>query len=210
LSQPLLIVFAGCNGSGKSTFSSSYVDKGLIPYDFDKKFMEIYYSLVDSELRQEMAQNMSIGDFKNSIKNAFSSKQDFCYETNFDAHPIFWAEEAKKLGYRIELHFYCLSSIELAKKRVGMRVRNQGHFVNNDVIFHKWKEGYKNLNLHYKFFDFVLFIDNSSHIGPPQNIFAFIKDDNNNFQIQKYRETIPNYTMRRCPDIYNLYLELTS
>lgn len=56
MQQPHLIIIAGCNGAGKSTYSPMLVD-GVIPFDYDKKYLEIYQSLADSELREKIAIN---------------------------------------------------------------------------------------------------------------------------------------------------------
>lgn len=114
MSKPYLIIAADCNGAGKSTFSKDYVED-LIPFDFDKRFMEIYSSMNDSELRSDIAKNQTVDEFDSTINNALNNNHNFCYETNFHDHPIYWAQKAKKKGYHIELHFYCLESIEPKK-----------------------------------------------------------------------------------------------
>ena len=42
------------------------------------------------------------------------------------------------------------------------RTINKGHFVSDETIEYKWKEGYKNLNMYFDLFDHILLIDNSS------------------------------------------------
>lgn len=103
MSIPSLIIIAGCNGSGKSIFSKNFV-QNIIPLDFDKRFMEKYDTMDDSELRDVIARNLTRTEFEKAMYDAFSKKEDFCYETNFDANPVYWAEQAKKLGYCLELH----------------------------------------------------------------------------------------------------------
>ena len=75
--MPKLIIIAGCNGAGKSTFSSSLLPEGLTSYDFDRRFLEIYNSLPDSELRYSFSKNRTIKDFELSIENAIQNKFDF-------------------------------------------------------------------------------------------------------------------------------------
>jgi predicted ABC-type ATPase len=202
MSKPNLIVVAGCNGSGKSTFSKTYV-KDLIPFDFDKKFMQKYDTLHDSELRDVIARNLIRNEFETAIYEAFSKNESFCYETNFDANPIHWVEQAKKLGYHIELHFYCLDSLEMAKKRVFYRTHNKGHFVPDDTVEYKWKEGYKNLNLYFNMFDHILLIDNSSETQPVQNIFTLTKNNDSSYDVHLFND-IPHYAKRRFPEIYKI------
>lgn len=200
MSKPILIVVAGCNGSGKSKFSKTYV-KDIIPFDFDKKFMQKYDALQDSELRDVIARNLTRTEFETAIYEAFSKKESFCYETNFDANPVYWVEQAKKLGYHIELHFYCLDSLDTAKRRVFYRTNNKGHFVPNSTVEYKWKEGYKNLNLHFIEFDHILLIDNSSETQPVQNICTLSKSSNGNYNVHLFKN-IPKYAERRFPEIY--------
>jgi predicted ABC-type ATPase len=202
MQKPKLIVVAGCNGSGKSTFSKTYV-KNLIPFDFDKKLMQKYDAMQDSELRDVIARNLTRNEFETAIYEAFSRNESFCYETNFDANPIHWIEQAQQLGYHIELHFYCLDSLEMAKQRVFYRTDNKGHFVADDIVEYKWKEGYKNLNLHYNLFDHILLVDNSSEAQQPQNICSLSKNTDRTYNVKLFSE-IPYYAKRRFPKIYNL------
>ena len=76
MSKPNLIIIAGCNGAGKSTFSSILVDD-IIPFDFDKRFLENYNQLLDSDFRDVMATNLTINEFEHKIQYAFENFQNF-------------------------------------------------------------------------------------------------------------------------------------
>lgn len=206
MQQPTLIIVAGCNGAGKSTYSSSYV-KDICPFDFDKRFLETYNSMFDSEFREDMARNKTIQEFENAIQFAFDNNQSFCYETNFDSNPVYWAKRAKELGYRLELHFYCLESIEMAKLRVEYRTLDNGHFVPYETIKYKWKQGYKNLNLHFSLFDYILLIDNSKEDSPPINIFEISKESDELATFALFVDELPEYAQRRFPEIFKLIQE---
>jgi predicted ABC-type ATPase len=52
--------------------------------------------------------------------------KDFAFETNFDNEPMFWPDQFKARGYELFLIFICLESIDLANKRVAIRVENGG------------------------------------------------------------------------------------
>jgi predicted ABC-type ATPase len=91
--MPDLTIIAGCNGAGKSTFASSFLPEGLTSFDYDRLFLENYNSLPDSELREQLAENQTTGDFEGSIGKALLDNTDFCYETNFDSQPIYWAQK---------------------------------------------------------------------------------------------------------------------
>lgn len=203
MSKPYLIIIAGCNGSGKSTFSRASV-KGIIPFDYDKKFIENYNTLQDIDIRSEMAREKTTQEFESSIDGAFSNKESFCYETNFDTSPLFWAQQAKSLGYHVELHFYCIQDQQMARDRVALRTRNAGHPVPDDVVDYKWREGYKNLNLHFDYFDRVVLFENSSSNKPMKALFTIEKQIDSNFEVEMHSYNIPNYARRRFPRIYEL------
>ena len=82
--MPDLIVIAGCNGAGKSTFASSFLPEGLSSFDYDRLYLENYNSLPDSELRDVIAGNLTSETFTTTIEKTLAAKLDFCYETNFD------------------------------------------------------------------------------------------------------------------------------
>jgi predicted ABC-type ATPase len=147
--MPDLIIIAGCNGAGKSTFASSFLPEGLSSFDYDRVFIENYNSLPDSELRDQFAKNQTTEDFERAVGKALLNNTDFCYETNFDSHPIFWAQKFRDKGYQINLIFFCLDKQEIARHRIQVRTEFNGHFVDNRAINLKWKAGYRNANLHY-------------------------------------------------------------
>ena len=203
MSQSYLKIIAGCNGAGKSTYSEAYVSD-LVPFDFDKRYLENYNTLIDTEFRGDMANNMTILQFEDAIELAFERRESFCYETNFSESPIIWAQKAKALGYRVELIFFCLNTIDIAHTRVLYRTQDNGHFVPDEVIRERWKNGYKNLNLFFSFFDYVLLVDNSLEDALPCALFELEKDNENSFILRKFDEEIPDYAKRRFPALFEL------
>lgn len=93
--------------------------------------------------------------------------------------------------------------MELAKERVAIRTKNHGHFVEDNVIDSKWKDGYKNINHFYSSFDYLLFIDNSTE-SIPTFLFEMFKTNSNEFSINKLTNQLPEYTKRRLPAIFEL------
>jgi len=59
MASPILTVIAGCNGSGKSSFSNAITSGHAPSFDYDKVFLEKYNSLQDSKIREKMAHNMA-------------------------------------------------------------------------------------------------------------------------------------------------------
>lgn len=196
--MPDLTIIAGCNGAGKSTFASSFLPEGLTSFDYDRLFLENYYSLPDSELREVFAKTQTSKDFEIAVENAIKNNTHFCYETNFDSDPIYWPQIFRKNGYQINLVFFCLENQDIARHRIQVRTEFKGHFVDNYTIDLKWKTGYKNVNLHFRFFDNVLFVDNSKQNEVYTNI----------LQIEKgeivIMDSIPDYFKHRLPDVWLL------
>ncbi len=197
--MPDLIIIAGCNGAGKSTFASSFLPEGLTSFDYDRLYLETYNSLPDSELREEFAKNQTTKDFELSASRAMLNKTDFCYETNFDSLPLYWARKFRKNGYQINLIFFCLDNQEIARHRVQVRTEFKGHFIDDKTIDLKWKAGYKNVNLHFRFFDNILFVDNSKQNDIYTNILQIEKGE-----IVLMTHKIPDYFEHRLPDVYEL------
>ena len=193
-----LTIIAGCNGSGKSTFASSFLKEGLTSFDYDKLYLQLYSSLQDCEFREEMARNMTSKIFEEEVNKALSNKSDFCYETNFDAHPLYWPEIFKNQGYSLNLIFFCLQSQEIARERIRIRCEFKGHFVDDETIDLKWKTGYKNLNAHYSYFDRILFVDNSIDNEVYTNLLQI--EHNQAYCMGE----LPEYFSRRFPDVIKL------
>lgn len=195
--MPNLTVIAGCNGAGKSTFAPSFLPDGLYSFDFDRVYLENYNSLPDSEFRDKFAKDKTVKTFESSINNALSKGEDFCYETNFDEHPLYWPKIFKQHKYQLNLIFFCLNNQDIARHRIQVRKEFKGHFVDNKTIDLKWKAGYKNINIHFHFFDNILFVDNSTQNDIYTNILQIKKRE-----IFLMSDKLPNYFKHRLPKIY--------
>lgn len=202
MQQPCLRIFAGCNGSGKSTYSQVF-SRDAVPFDYDKRFLKRYKAMPDSELREEIAKNITSEEFLTEFNHAILVNQTFAFETNLYPYPEKFVSEAKSNGFRLEMYFFCLKSIELAKERVEIRAKNDGHDVDEKTIELKWKEGYKNINLHFNDFDYLTFIDNSLD-QEPTFLFELIKNHENSFELTQFEDELPEYTERRLPAIFDL------
>ena len=63
----------------------------------------------------------------------------------------------------------------------------------------KWNAGYKNANLHFRFFDNILFVDNSRQNDVYTNLLQIEKGE-----IVQMTDTLPNYFKHRLPNIYEI------
>ena len=75
--------------------------------------------------------------------------------------------EAKANGYAVTLLFFWLQNVELAKRRVRIRVQEGGHNIPEDVIERRYISGIKNLfEIYLPIVDDALIYDNSE--GDPE------------------------------------------
>jgi uridine kinase len=78
MSKPILLVIAGCNGSGKSTFSNE-LGAGLFePFDYDFHNLKNYESLLEIDIKDQMAHNLTWEQLENEVANSISKGLNFC------------------------------------------------------------------------------------------------------------------------------------
>lgn len=195
---PTLYVIAGCNGSGKSTFSNAVTPSHLKSFDYDKHFLDIYNSLFDWERRDRMAHNTARKRLEEAIDRALSLNQDFCYETNFNSTPTYWPNKFKNAGFRLELIYFCLSSTTEAKRRVQIRIENGGHFVPEKEIEIRFSQGYYNLNNNFQIFDTIHILDSTNYGNSPEHLLSL-----KNREIVAFTR-FPEYLKDLLPSIYHL------
>ncbi|AXB56048.1 hypothetical protein [Flavobacterium fluviale] len=195
MSKPILTVIAGCNGSGKSTFSKVLSPGKFTPFDYYFQFLKFYNSLFDSDIREDMAHRLAFKELENQIKIAIENNSSFCYETNFNSTPLHWPNIFKNNGYDLQLIFLCLNSIQEAKKRVAIRVENGGHFVPENEIEIRYQDGYHNLNKFFDYFDYVDLYDSSGYLQQPSYILSI---ESGKIKSTNY---IPDYLKRLLPAI---------
>ncbi len=195
MDKPILLVIAGCNGSGKSSFSKALVNQEQEAYDYDKVYLQKYNSLIPNELQDKMAHNLADEDFRNLIAKSIDKQKDFAYETNFNSTPLFWPKKFKEAGFKIEIVFFCLDSIEKAKQRVLIRFENGGHFVPDHEVKERYQLGYKYLNEHLEYFDTVRLFETSIHNETPKHLLTI---ENNEVIVL---DGFPEYLQEKLPNV---------
>lgn len=140
--QKNLYIIAGCNGAGKTTASFTILPEMLNCNEFVNAD-EIAKGL--SPFQPETVAFEAGRIMLNRINELLEQQVDFAFETTLSSltyqHTI---KRAQEKGYFVTLIFFWLESIELAKERVKIRVKQGGHSIPEDVIERRYKRGLKN------------------------------------------------------------------
>ena len=197
MTKPILLVVAGCNGSGKSTFSKLIAREEFEPFDYDYWFLDHYRKLPESELRERMAHNLAFEELNKQVEKAIKLGQNFCYETNFNSDPLYWPSIFKENQYEVRMLFFCLDSVSEAKRRVAIRVQNGGHFVPDTEIENRYFQGFENFNDCFTYFDLIDVFDSSAYGREPQYLFSVEKS------VPIINNEIPEFLVKLIPGILN-------
>jgi predicted ABC-type ATPase len=125
-SEPVLYLFGGCNGAGKTTFAKRFLPAAGVEIFLNAD--EIARGL--SPLKVELAA-MRAGRLLLTLAHEFiAKKQSFGLESTLSGKThVHLLNEARAAGYVIELHFLVVPSAEFSQQRVAQRVAKGGHDV---------------------------------------------------------------------------------
>lgn len=163
-----LFIIAGPNGAGKTTASytilpeifhiqefvnADEIAKGLSPFNPDAAGLKAGRIML------------------NRLNELLSKDLSFAFETTLSTKSyVGFVKKAQKQGYEVVLLFLALDSIELAQKRVEVRVKEGGHNIPKDVIDRRYTKGLSNLfNLYIPIVDKWILLNNS---GETFNVIA--------------------------------------
>jgi predicted ABC-type ATPase len=178
-----LYIISGCNGAGKTTASFT-----ILPDVLDcKEFInadEIARGL--SPFQPEKVGIEAGRIMLNRIQELLFQGKTFAFETTLATKSYKnIIQQAKTLGYTVNLLFFSLDSIELAIDRVKTRVAEGGHHIPSDVIARRYMNGLKNLfEIYSDIVDNLTIFNNSN--GEPELIAK--KDSMNSIQIIDLKE----------------------
>jgi predicted ABC-type ATPase len=156
----ILYIIGGCNGAGKTTASFT-----ILPEILDcKEFVnadEIAKGI--SPFQPEKVSFEAGRIMLTRIQELLSEDENFSFETTLATKSYRnTVLEAKKLGYKVVLLFFWLQTIELAKERVKIRVKEGGHNIPENVIEKRFLKGINNLfQIYLPIVDLCLIFDNS-------------------------------------------------
>ncbi len=155
-----MYIIAGCNGAGKTTAAYSLLPDTLNCREFVNAD-EIARGI--SPFQPEKATYEAGKILLQRIAALIERGEDFTVETTLAA--LVYKDiilKAQSNGYRVNLLFFWLNSVALAKERVRLRVLEGGHNVSDTVVERRYHRGIKNLfNVFIPLCDNVMVFDNS-------------------------------------------------
>ena len=158
--SPSLYVIAGPNGAGKTTFAKEFLPHyakcenfvnadliagGLSPFSPEAAAMRAGRLLLEQ------------------IRLLASKRSDFGFETTLSGVTyVSLLRTLKAQGYRIQLFFLWIPTIEMALARIADRVRRGGHDIPERVVRRRFRKGIQNLfTLYRPLLDLWMLFDNS-------------------------------------------------
>ncbi|MCI3922838.1 zeta toxin family protein [Paenibacillus sp. TRM 82003] len=160
--NPIMYVFAGNNGSGKSTIRNLIVDRLGISVNIDPDALA-------RGLDPEQPESRKVSAGKEAIKLArecIRMKRDFSVETTLaGGNVIRLMDIAKASGFEVTMFFVGLGDYRLNIERVAVRVKNGGHHIPTEDIVRRHVSSIQNLLTHLHLMDHLIVIDNSQTEG---------------------------------------------
>ena len=148
MNPPRCIIIAGPNGSGKTTFAREFlpVDAGVVHF-VNADLLAAGLSPLKPELAALSAGRLFLGELDRLAK----SRADFAFESTLSGLTyISRLKKWKAAGYRIEIFFLRLASVQLALRRITSRVKQGGHHVPRADVLRRFERGWKKFEAAYK------------------------------------------------------------
>lgn len=131
-------VFAGVNGSGKSSILGERIKAaGGFFYNPDSFTSELM--VADPSLSLKEAQSHAWAHGRDSLEEAIRTGKTYAFETTLGGNTITRIlMNAAKSGTKISVFYIGLASVELNIERVAARVANNGHDIPTEKIIQRW------------------------------------------------------------------------
>jgi predicted ABC-type ATPase len=160
--SPMMYVFAGNNGSGKSTIRNLIVDRLGISVNIDPDALARGIDSVHPESRKVTAGKEAIKLARECIRNG----RDFSIETTLaGGNAIRLMRDAKINGFEVTMFYVGLGDYHLNIERVAVRVKNGGHHIPSEDIKRRHDTSIQNLLSQLQLIEHLIVIDNSQSEG---------------------------------------------
>ena len=148
MSSPRCIIIAGPNGAGKTTFAREFLpkDAGVVHF-VNADLLAAGLSPLKPEIAALYAGRLFLGELDRLAK----ARQDFAFESTLSGLTyLSRLKRWKAAGYRIEIIFLRLASVQLALRRITARVKQGGHHVPRADVLRRFVRGWNNFETAYK------------------------------------------------------------
>jgi predicted ABC-type ATPase len=145
---PRCIVIAGPNGAGKTTFAREFLPReaGVIHF--------VNADLVAgglSPLRPELAARRAGRLVLAELNRLAKSHTDFAFESTLSGRTYLGLlRRWKTAGYRVEIVFLFVPSVDIALQRIAVRVRQGGHNVPRRDAIRRFDRSWNNFRTRYR------------------------------------------------------------
>ncbi|MBA3920791.1 MAG: zeta toxin family protein [Nostocaceae cyanobacterium] len=163
-SRPILIIVAGANGSGKSTFTRASQEALQVPViDPDREARQI---------RPDAPSSAAIEGGKQAIRLArtyIENDESFAVETTLAGNTYLrMMAEVKQKGWLTTLIYVGIENVQISINRVAQRVSQGGHNVPEEDIRRRYTRSLANLLMALQLADRTIIFDNSTTLGHQQ------------------------------------------
>ena len=140
---PVCRIIAGPNGAGKTTFALKYLPE-VAPGSAFVNADLIAAGL--SPLAPEQQQLAASRLFLQQIERHVAERRDFAFETTLSGRSYLrLVRRLRATGWRVELLYLALPSVELSRERVAERVAHGGHAIAPADIERRFPRSLRNL-----------------------------------------------------------------
>jgi predicted ABC-type ATPase len=141
--MPTCWIIAGPNGAGKTTFALDYLAQELGCSRFINADL-IAAGLSPLAPERELLAASRL--FLREIDSAVGSREDFAIETTLAGRTYLpWVRRLRQEGWRIDLIYLALPSLEMSKLRVAERVAHGGHHIAQADLERRFSRSLANL-----------------------------------------------------------------
>ncbi len=141
--KPVCRIIAGPNGAGKTTFALKYLPEVAHCRTFiNADLIAAGLSPLDPEQQLLVASRL----FLNEIEQHIRAQHDFAFETTLSGRGYLrLIKRLRAAGWRVELFYLALPSIEMSILRVAERVAHGGHSIPRADIERRFPRSLHNL-----------------------------------------------------------------
>ncbi len=160
--RPIFFVFAGNNGSGKSTFRNLIIDKIGLDINIDPDAIARRIDPINPESKRITAGKEVI----RSVNVYIEEGKSFSIETTLAGkNAIRQIQKAKQKGFEITMFYIALNDVSQNIERVASRVKNGGHHISTEDIIRRNKTSFDHLYEYAFLVDNLVLVDNSKDDG---------------------------------------------